>query len=340
MNESISLVPPDTETGKLNVMHLKRYWYKTLAKRDGKLPHDALLEEWTKDVTLLSTLGLGIEQTLKYVCNENPDFNEFEDWILVVNNGELSKEKIERFNAQIAGKEEDTNDPIPKALTEDEMAFWNENGYIILRSAVPKEDCDKTIELICEHLGIKRDDPATWYNHHRDKQGIMVQLFQHPQLQKNRDSKMIRMAYEQLWGRRDILVNTDRVGFNPPETATYKFPGPNLHWDVSLALPIPFGLQGILYLSDTLANQGAFTLVPGFQHRIEEWMHSLPQGANPRTQDLHALGSMPIAAGAGDFIIWLHALPHGSSPNTADVPRFVQYINYQPIDPEVKSEWI
>lgn len=340
MDELISLLPPDTETGKLNVMHLKRYWSKTLAKRNCKLPHNALEEEWMTDVTMLSTLGLGIEQTIKYVFNENPDFGEFEDWILLVNNGALSTEKIEQFNAQIEGKVKKADDPIENVLTDEDIAFWDENGYVILRGAVPKEDCDKTIELICEHLGIKRYDPNTWYNGHRDRQGIMVQLFQHPQLQKNRDSNVIRMAYEQLWGRKDILVNTDRVGFNPPETATYQFPGPDLHWDVSLALPIPFGLQGILYLSDTAANQGAFTLVPGFQHRLEQWLHSLPKGANPRTQDLHALGSKPIAAGAGDFIIWLHDLPHGSSPNTATVPRFVQYINYQPIDPEVKTEWI
>jgi ectoine hydroxylase-related dioxygenase (phytanoyl-CoA dioxygenase family) len=134
-----------------------------------------------------------------------------------------------------------------------------------------------------------------------------------------------------LWQKKNIWMNNDRVGFNPPETASWKFPGPDLHWDCSLELPIPFGLQGILYLSDTAADQGAFTLVPGFQHRLESWLNSLPPGADPRQQDLHALGSTPITGEAGDFIIWQQALQHGSSPNTSTQPRFVQYINYQPV---------
>jgi len=129
------------------------------------------------------------------------------------------------------------------------------------------------------------------------------------------------------------------VGFNPPETSKWHFTGPHLHWDVSLSLPIPFGLQGILYVTDTEAEQGAFTLVPGFQHRIENWIHSLPPGLDPRYEDLHALGSTPLAGKAGDFIIWHHALPHGSRPNRTTKPRLVQYINWQPVEREVREGW-
>ena len=148
------------------------------------------------------------------------------------------------------------------------------------------------------------------------------------------------MAYEQLWQRKDLWLNTDRAGFNPPETDSWKFPGPDLHFDISLATPIPFGLAGIIYLSDTAANQGAFTLVPGFNQRVEKWLQSLPADVNPRNQDLHTLGTKAIAANAGDLIIWHHILPHGSSPNTNSLPRFVQYINYAPLNAEVSVKWI
>ena len=148
------------------------------------------------------------------------------------------------------------------------------------------------------------------------------------------------MAFEDLWRRKDIWVNTDRVGFNPPETELYKFRGPRLHWDISIKPPVPFATAGILYLADTAENQGAFTLVPGFHNRVEEWLGSLPPGANPRSQDLYALGPKPIAANAGDFIIWHQALPHGSSPNTSALPRFVQYINYEPADNADVRPWL
>jgi len=193
--------------------------------------------------------------------------------------------------------------------------------------------------VICDFLGIERYDAASWYKVHPAKQGIMVQLFQHPLLEKNRSSPKIKKAFEELWNRTDLWLNADRVGFNPPETESYKFPGPKLHWDISIKLPIPFGTQGILYLSDTLANQGAFTLVPGFQNRIEHWLDTLTPGNDPRKENLYDLGVKPIAANAGDFILWHHILPHGSSPNTATSPRFVQYINYTPADEKESEEW-
>ena len=135
-------------------------------------------------------------------------------------------------------------------------------------------------------------------------------------------------------------TNADRVGFNTPEIETWKFPGPRMHWDVSLKMPIPFGTQGILYLADTAYNQGAFSLVPGFHNRIETWLHNLPSNVQPRNEDIYSLGVQPIVANAGDFIIWHHALPHGSSVNSSNQPRFVQYMNYEPLDAFKQDEWI
>lgn len=331
-----------TEAGRLGVLHLKRYWSKGHLKKSGQLAQNALSEEWKIDTTLLALLGLGLEQTFKHLYLQAPDFDEFETWILEINNGQLSQPKIDEFNNYIRQRTLSHPQPSPDAaiLTEAEMDFWKENGYVIVREAVSCEDCAKAIEAICNFIDVELDNPATWYNYHPARQGIMVQLFQHPALEKNRRSPRIRAAYEQIWNRTDLWMNTDRTGFNPPETSQWKFPGPRLHWDVSLQLPIPFGSQGILYLSDTQANQGAFTLVSGFHNRIETWLHSLPPGTNPRTENLYALGATPIVANAGDFIIWHQALPHGSSVNTSSLPRIVQYINYAPLDEEVRENWI
>ena len=337
--EAVGLVA-STDTGKIGIMHLKRYWDKAMARRNGVLSQQSFEEEWNLDITLLSALGLGLEQTVKYLFLENPDFEQFEDWVLDVNGGAVPAEKIEGFNKLVArNKQQNGHDAVSTVLSEQDLEFWDANGYVIIRGAVSKEDCSETIEVICNFLDIDKSDHATWYRPHPARQGIMVQLFQHPLLEKNRTSPKIRAAYEQLWGRTDLWMNTDRVSFNPPETEFWSFPGPRLHWDVSLELPIPFGLQGLLYLSDTEATQGAFTLVPGFHKKITEWINSLPPGADPRTQDLNKLGPQPVAANAGDFIIWHQALPHGSSKNTATKPRIVQYINYLPVDAETKDKW-
>jgi len=335
-------VIPSSETGKLQVMHLKRYWDKSMLKRAGKLNGSAFQDEWKTDITLLNALGLGLEQTAVYVYRDTPSFEQFENWILEVNSGQLDQEKIDQFNRLFNGDTNSGQGEITEenVLTRDDLNFWDENGYVIVRNAVELEDCDQAIEALCAHLGIDRYDPSSWYRDHPSKQGIMVQLFQHPALERNRKAFKIRKAFEELWNRTDIWVNTDRVGFNPPESDEFKFYGPYLHWDSSIKQPMPFGTQGILYLADTAENQGAFTLVPGFQNRIGEWLNSLPPGADPRQQDLYALGTKPVAANAGDIIIWHHALPHGSSPNTSKLPRFVQYINYEPADAGESDVWI
>ena len=329
---------PFSETGKLSIMHLKRFWGKSLLRRANTLPGATMHEEWQLDKTLLFTLGLGLEQTMKYIFSTTPTFDEFEDWIIKTA-GLPKPEAVERFN-KLLNHEDVSAGPVPQVLSEHDLLFFEENGYLIIRNAIPKADCDATVDVICKFIGIERDNPETWYTTSPEQQGIMVQLFQNEQMEKNRRSIKIRQVFEQLYNRTDLWVTTDRAGFNPPETEWWKFQGPFIHWDVSLQLPIPFALQGILYLADTAENQGAFTLVPGFQHRIAGWLSNLPKGADPRSQDIDALGSTPIAAEAGDFIVWMQALPHGSRPNTADKPRFVQYITYEPADLVHAEKWI
>ncbi|HVW96148.1 MAG TPA: phytanoyl-CoA dioxygenase family protein [Mucilaginibacter sp.] len=326
----IAEITPIEEAGRLKIIHLKRYWHKSLLKRNGEIKVTDFQHEFQLDKTMLFTLGLGLEPTGKYLFQHAPSFDEFEQWIIDTA-GWPSDEKVNRFNNAIKNKDKFGSETISRVLDDEQLDFWDKNGYLIIKNAVPKEDCDDTIDAICNFIGIDKNDSSTWYNNHPARQGIMVQLFQHPAIEKNRNSETIRKVFEQLWNTSALWVSADRVGFNPPETSKWKFPGPRLHWDTELKLPIPFGTQGILYLADTADNQGAFSLVPGFQHRIDSWLTSLPTGTNPYQQNLYELGCIPLAANAGDFIVWHHALPHGSSPNTSAKPRFVQYITYDPL---------
>lgn len=109
---------------------------------------------------------------------------------------------------------------------------------------------------------------------------------------------------------------------------------------MSIAQPVPFGVQGILYLTDTSADQGAFTCVPGFHRRIGQWLAELAPDADPRNlQLLSKLAAVPVAGRTGDLVIWHHALPHGASRNRTDRPRVAQYIKMQPSGWEVNPVW-
>lgn len=168
----------------------------------------------------------------------------------------------------------------------------------------------------------------------------MVNFYNHPTLEKNRASIKIQKAYEQLYQTNKIYKMIDKVSFNPPVTKQYNFLGGNLHWDVSLKPPIPFRLQGLLYLSDCNENEGTFNCVPSFHHQITNWMAVLPLNENPRELTLKTLIPKPVIGKAGDFNIWHQALPHCATPNYRKSPRFVQYLTYF-LEKYIESaEWI
>ncbi|HTD33804.1 MAG TPA: phytanoyl-CoA dioxygenase family protein [Candidatus Elarobacter sp.] len=271
--------------------------------------------------------------------SDSPSFERFEAWIVEQNGGEIEPERIARINAALRGDAVacETIDDEP-VFSDAEMAFWDERGYVVLHDAVPPENCAAAEDAIWDYLGMDRDDPATWYGGAHGH-SIWVPLVNHPALWANRRAPRVQRAFAQLWNRRDLWMTVDQVGFNPPERPGWRFPGPHLHWDTSLEPPIAFGLQAMLYLVDVAENQGAFTCVPGFHRRIDAWLRELPPGADPRRQDLEALGAIPISGRAGDLVIWHHALPHGSSPNRATHPRIVQYLKMHPTGWQHHATW-
>ena len=329
----------------MSLPYLHRYWQQALARRQGQ-PVERTPHSWRLDNLLLSGLHLAIEETDQYLLQHAPSFAEFEAWVLARNGGQLDPLHVERLNCLFA------NEPYgpalqarlreiadaPDVLTPADLRHWHEHGYVIVRQAVSREQAQATEAAVWEHLGMSPHDPATWYQRPIGK-GIMMEFYHHPTLLANRQAPRIRKAFAQLWGTPDLWPTTDRTSFNPPETATLPFQGPHLHWDVSLEPPFSFGTQGLLYLCDTPAHQGAFCCVPGFQHQLQPWLAALPPGTNPRHVDLRPQ-VQPIPAQAGDFVIWHHFLPHGSSPNRGSYPRIVQYLNMYPLEFEETMTWV
>jgi hypothetical protein len=338
-------LPATEELGSLGVMYVKRYWSQVLARRNGTAVKQTE-QNWRLDNLLLNGLGLPMEETLQYLMNSAPGFAEFENWILEKNGGHIAISQIERLNSLFS------NQPYPESLQKslreienetdvlsaEDLAFWDAHGYVIVRGAISKAQARATEQAVWTALGMDPNDAATWYQKPIGK-GIMMEFYHHPTLLANRQSKRIYKAFAQLWKTADLWKTTDRTSFNPPETASYHFPGPRLHWDMSLEPPLHFGTQGLLYLCDTPAEQGAFCCVPGFHLTLESWLAALPPGTDPHQLNLDAQ-AVPIAAEAGDFVIWHHALPHGSSPNHGVYPRIVQYLNMYPVDFKENMVWV
>lgn len=301
---------------------LEKLWKRNVQPISISVAADT--QTWDEEIKTLYQLGISMEDTLQFLYFEKPDFETFKIWI-------TAKKKNENSLS------EDSEDEV---LSEQDLEFWNENGYVIVKNAISKEDCEDTQRAIWDFLKMDPDKKETWYNRHENQKGLMLNFSDHETLNRNRFSVRIKKAYEQLYGTTQIYKTIDKVSFNPPETNDFTFLGSPLHWDTSLKQPIPFGLQGLLYLTDCGINDGAFHCVPGFHNQLKQWLETLTPNENPREKAIQTLQPKPIIGNAGDFIIWNNTLPHCASPNRGKSPRMVQYLTYFPEGYDTSGEWI
>uniref|UniRef100_A0A6B2LG18 Uncharacterized protein n=1 Tax=Arcella intermedia TaxID=1963864 RepID=A0A6B2LG18_9EUKA len=105
-------------------------------------------------------------------------------------------------------------------------------------------------------------------------------------------------------------------------------------------------VQGFLNLIDASVEDGGFLVVPGFHHRIRDWVSQphlssfeLSQEAFtdlvyvPPDDPIHQQ-TQKIPLRAGHFIIWNSELPHQNFPNDSTNFRMVQYIKMFPNPPQ------
>lgn len=290
----------------------------------GKIPDQpADPKDWNEAMQALYHLGISMETALHFLYRTQPNITEFEIW-------------LQQQSKPIST----TPDLTENVLTASDLEFWEENGFIVLKNAISLTDCEASRNAIWTFLDMSPHDPASWYKSHEGQRGMMLTFSDHPALNKNRESAVIRKAYEQLYNTTHLYKTIDKVSFNPPVHEGKHFPSGDLHWDVSLHQPIPFGLQGLLYLTDCGPDDGAFHCVPGFHQQINEWLLTIPQNITARNYALTALNPLPVTGKAGDFIIWHQALPHCAGKNTGTSARMVQYLTYKPVGYKDQDIWL
>ena len=235
----------------------------------------------------------------------------------------------------------------------DQLRFWEENGYIVLQNAVPMENLTAAVDAIWSFLEIDPSNPENWYSQPPRREPSctknpnspiseygMVEIYQHQALWDNRQYPRIHQAFSEVWKTEKLWVTLNRANMKPPsrpQNPEWNHPG-MIHWDLDTSQhPIPFGVQGVLYLTDTAENQGGFQCVPGFHRTFYEWVKSQPADRNPKAPDLNGLEVKSIAGQAGDLIIWHRLLAHGNGHNTSTQPRLAQYISMFPISLEIEN---
>src|SRR5579872_5119123 len=217
-------------------------------------------------------------------------------------------------------------------LSPEDHEFFRKNGYVVVRQAVPLENCQAVIDTLFEFLGMDPHNPEDWY-HEPHRPNGMVEMYQHQTLWDNRQNPRLYQAFAELLGNERLWVSFDRANFKPPPHPLhpeYDFTG-FIHWDTDTTrLPQPLRVQGVLYLSDTAEDQGGFQCVPEIYANLEEWISRQPADREPHRPALNGEKVVVVPGKAGDLLIWNTLLPHGNGHNTSNKSRFAQYIFMNP----------
>ena len=127
------MIKPIVQDRKASIEKIRLYFLKAIVPGSYL---DQPVINWEELNSLLNYLGIGVEPTFRFLANTTNSAEQFEQW---VNENGSSNNQVNET------REQETSTTI---FTPEQMALWQEKGYIILRGAIPTEDCRATTKLI------------------------------------------------------------------------------------------------------------------------------------------------------------------------------------------------
>lgn len=243
-----------------------------------------------------------------------------------------------------------SNEKPLRVLSEEDWEFWMQNGYIVIKNAVPAEQAQRTGDFLWEFEEKDPNDPETWYAPPRAEMKMkeltgtgMVEVYNHQHLWDNRQMQRVYDAFVDVWGTEKLWVTIDRANLNFPMRPGFEQKG-FIHWDYDPETR-PQNVQGVLALADqTDENMGGFQCIPWLYRNYDAWKLSQPKDRDrfqPNVADLQDK-IVKVKLEAGDLLIFNSTEPHGIRPNNSkDKVRIAQYISMMPSeeDNEQLRQW-
>ncbi|HLY68761.1 MAG TPA: phytanoyl-CoA dioxygenase family protein [Puia sp.] len=252
-------------------------------------------------------------------------------------NPSTAKSSVVKFNDRSDGK------PL-RVLSEDDWKFWNENGYIVIKSAVSREQAQAAADFIWEFEEKSPDDAETWYAPPRAEIQMkeltntgMVEVYNNQYLWNNRQTQRVYDAFVDIWGTEKLWVTIDRANLNFPMRPGFEYKG-FIHWDYDPDTK-PVNVQGVLALSDqTDENTGGFQCAPELFRNYDTWKMTQPEDRDHFKPDVHGFELKKVKMEMGDLLIFNSLQPHGIRPNLSDRKvRIAQYISMMPAEEDNES---
>ena len=237
-----------------------------------------------------------------------------------------------------------------RVLTLDQWKQWMEEGYVVVKGAVTREQAQQTADFLWEFEEKDPKNQDTWYAAPRAEMQMkelagtgMVEVYNHQCLWNNRQSQRIYDAFVDIWGTQKLWVTIDRANLNFPIKPGFEYKG-FIHWDYDPETR-PQNVQGVLALADqTDPEMGGFQCIPWLYRNYDTWKLSQPADRNRFQPDLNGLEDkiVKVPLEAGDLLIFNSTEPHGIRPNrSGDKVRIAQYISMMPAqeDNDALRQW-
>ncbi len=209
-----------------------------------------------------------------------------------------------------------------------------EHGWLLIPDVVPKALCERSTAALCEFIGVDPQDRATWANYAAQGHGI-VPLHHHQALWDVRQLPALHELFSAIYQTEKLWVSFDRGSFKVPsnfhETG---FRMNAVHWDGDPRVDEPMTVQGLVYLTDTPVQQGAFAMVPELYRTLDEWLAVGRTDEEARRPDVAEYPLVGVGGSQGSLLLWHRRMPHTSLANNSDRPRLVQYVTMTPAGSE------
>ena len=230
-----------------------------------------------------------------------------------------------------------------RVLTEEDWKFWIENGYVVVKNAVPRAQALQTAKFLWEFEEKEASDPETWYTAPRAEMQMkelagtgMVEVYNHQHLWSNRQVQRLYDAFVDIWGTEKLWVTIDRANLNFPLRPGFEYKG-FIHWDYDPDTK-PQNVQGVLALADQMDEEmGGFQCIPSLFKTYDTWKLTQPEDRNRFKPDTTGFEDefVKVKMEAGDLLIFNSSQPHGIRPNNStDKVRIAQYISMMPAQEE------
>lgn len=253
---------------------------------------------------------------------------------------------------------------IPRVLSDEEIEFFREQGYVLVRDVLTREEAERYRRMILDLLPRDLTIPPYWHasagriKPYREDGNQSIEL---PELLPLLFNERLYAAAVQLLGDHRLRSFDASLGITIRNDAG-KGSGRHLHQtphidcsvpadiDNFLFTPVEVQVGGCYYFTDVEQTGGGIYVLPGGHRWVESMAQEHPQGRH-LYQDWKRIDGIEeqmveVTGPAGSFAMLHHLMPHGASFNrmpTARVAQFTRFTRHDhphnPWQPAPEGRW-